>query len=242
LSQVAHIPFNYVAFSNINPLLQPSRGSSGLILTAIVAGLSAGLFEEGARYLTFRYWVRDARTWRQSLMLGAGHGGLEAILLGIIAGLNIAILIGYQHGYFTNFVASVGEQEIVQVIDALYFAPWYRTLFGALERLFAICLQITFSVLVLQAVTRNKWFWMLIVISWHALVDALAVWSIATSGAEVAELIVGVLAIFGLVVTFLLRRPDPVESPPEPLPANSLVKPLKIELSSEKLDDSRYSG
>lgn len=244
ISQIAHIPFNYAVYSTLNPFMNSLPGSSRVVFTAVVAGLSAGLFEEGARYLSFRYWARDARTWSQSLMLGAGHGGVESILLGILAGLNVAILIGYQYGLFSEIVATIGEQDIIQAIDTIDIVPWYITLFGALERIFAICLQISFSVLVLQAVTRAKWFWLLIAISLHALIDAVSVWSISNWGVEMTELIVGIFAIIGLALILKFRRPDSVEPEPapEPVPIIERDEPIKLQLTSEKLDDSRYSG
>src|SRR5687767_2247954 len=71
LSQIGHIPFNLV----VQPMI--GRASAGLsqqgqlIVMALFLGLSAGLFEESARYLTYRYWATDARTWGKGMMLGA---------------------------------------------------------------------------------------------------------------------------------------------------------------------------
>ena len=49
----------------------------------LFAAFTAGLFEEGGRWLAFRFLVPPAeRHWRTSLMLGAGHGGLESVGVG----------------------------------------------------------------------------------------------------------------------------------------------------------------
>ena len=32
----------------------------------------------------YRWWAKDARSWRTGLLAGAGHGGIEAIILGIL--------------------------------------------------------------------------------------------------------------------------------------------------------------
>jgi hypothetical protein len=59
----------------------------------VFAAFTAGLFEEGGRWLAFRWVVPPAdRTWRNALMLGAGHGGLESIGIGLLTLLG---LVGY---------------------------------------------------------------------------------------------------------------------------------------------------
>ncbi|HIQ00839.1 MAG TPA: YhfC family intramembrane metalloprotease, partial [Anaerolineales bacterium] len=61
-SQVVHLPLNWAL-----GLLGGGRGvalwPAGWI--ALVAGLSAGVCEELARYLVLRFWRREARSWAQ---------------------------------------------------------------------------------------------------------------------------------------------------------------------------------
>lgn len=70
LSQVAHIPFNW----GIGKLLNQTGMVAWdpkfqLIFNAVFLGLSAGIFEEGARYLVLRWWAKDARSWRKGVFL-----------------------------------------------------------------------------------------------------------------------------------------------------------------------------
>ncbi len=97
-SQVLHIPFNAW-------LLTPSLKSFGLlenpsgiklVLVALALGASAGVFEEGARYCAYRFWLKDVRNWEKSLMFGAGHGGAEAVILGILTFVTVFRLIALQ--------------------------------------------------------------------------------------------------------------------------------------------------
>jgi uncharacterized membrane protein YhfC len=76
------------------------RWTYNLLIIAGFLGLSAGFFEESARYVVYRWWARDARTWSQGLMLGAGHGGIESILLGFLLAINVAALAGVRAGRF----------------------------------------------------------------------------------------------------------------------------------------------
>ena len=43
-----------------------------LIFNAIFLGLSAGFFEELFRYGMFRWWLKDAHTWRKGILAGVG--------------------------------------------------------------------------------------------------------------------------------------------------------------------------
>ena len=60
-----------------------------MAVVAVFYGLSAGLFEEIARYLTYRFWLKDSQNWKSGLMFGAGHGGIEAMILGALALLSL---------------------------------------------------------------------------------------------------------------------------------------------------------
>src|SRR3970040_1170087 len=87
-SQILHIPFNaYV----LNPLLASAGfgAETGPGLTVALAapllGLSAGVFEEGARWLGYRFWIRKARTWPQGLVFGSGDGGAGAVFFWFLA-------------------------------------------------------------------------------------------------------------------------------------------------------------
>lgn len=84
LSQVFHIPFNLAL---LNPYMEQiglnmDPGTLSLLGLGALLGLSAGLFEEITRFIALRYWAKDARNWRDGLMFGAGHGGMEAMLVG----------------------------------------------------------------------------------------------------------------------------------------------------------------
>ena len=88
LSQVFHLPFNtWVLLPLFTRLeLAPATQGAGAVVFALGVGLSAGVFEESARYLLIRLWPRPERRWENAMMFGAGHGGLEAILLGLLVG------------------------------------------------------------------------------------------------------------------------------------------------------------
>jgi uncharacterized membrane protein YhfC len=92
-----------------------------------------------------------------------------------------------------------------QQVAAYWSAPWYIALVGFVERIFAICLHVSLSVMVLYAVAYRKpiWFWLALL--WHALVDAVAVYVGQQVGVLAAEGILTVFAIISVWIVFKMR-------------------------------------
>lgn len=243
LSQVFHIPFNLVV---LNPLLSDERTAQlDDVLTsavaAIVLGLSAGLFEEGARYLMYRFWTKSARTWKEGLLLGAGHGGMEAILLGVLVLLTFIQMFVMRGSDLSTVVPAEQLELAQQQIDAYWSVTWYDSLLGALERAFALPCQIAFSVLVLQVFVRKQFRWLFFAIGWHTLVDAVAVFAVGRWGYYITEALIAILAAASLAILFSLRTKEeipPVEvslsSPPSQIPLP------EIDVTSESIEKTRY--
>jgi uncharacterized membrane protein YhfC len=245
LSQVFHIPFNILLSSLINqgviPLpLMPAQEALAL---AVIFGLSAGIFENVARYLTYRFWAKDARSWGRGLLLGAGHGGIEAIFIALYV-LYIFIQMAALRNADLESVVPPGQLALAQQqMEAYWSNPWYLTLLGAVERLFTLPLHLALSVMVLQVFTRGQIRWLFLAILWHAFVDGLgAVYVPRTWGVLWSLPILGVLALISVAIIFALRGPEPGEEqaeppPPAPAPMFSLEP---AEETAENLEKSRY--
>jgi len=204
LSQVVHIPLNWGL-----GLIGGGRGVAlwPLPAMAAVAGLTAGVCEEGARYLVLRFWRKEARSWAQGLAFGAGHGGMESILLGLAVLSGFVSMLALQRLGPENLGLS-GEtlEQARRQMEAYWGLPWYLPLLGGLERIFAITIQIALALLVLQAVVRRNLLWLALAVLAHALVDALAV-MLVESGVPLpaVEGVIFVLALGALVVILALR-------------------------------------
>lgn len=249
LSQVFHIPFNWLVLQRWALLPTDITVTGNLLILAIFLGLSAGVFEEVTRWALYRFGIQDARTWGKGLMYGAGWGGIEAILLGAIGLLNFALLFGMQQGYFQGMIPAGQEELVAQQIEAMFGLPWYMTLLGALERVFAICLHLALSVMVLQCFVRRNGLWLAAAILWHAVVNATAVFTIRYAAPLIGdnqaglltEAVVAVFALISLVIIFRLRTPEPEPALIEPLPPPPLAPPLDGPVSAETLEKSKYS-
>lgn len=214
LSQVIHLP--------LNGALGLLRGEGGVAewpipAMAAVAGLSAGLCEELARYLVLRFWRREARSWGEGVAFGAGHGGVESITLGVMVLVNVAYLTvmrrmgGEALGLTGEMLAQFEDQ-----VTTFWSTAWYLPLLGGLERAFALTMHIAWTLLVIRSLRRNNLFWLLAAILAHAAVDAVAVSLVEIGWSALA--IEGVLLIFALgagVVIWRLRSMSPApESDP----------------------------
>lgn len=240
LSQIFHIPFNWLVLQKWQLLPTDTAVLSNLLILSLFVGLSAGVFEEGARYLTYRFWAKDARSWAKGLMLGAGHGGIESFLPGAAGLINFVVLLALRQGYLPNLIPPEQMNLVQTQIDAMFGTPLYMGLLGAVERVFALTVQIALSLLVMQVFVRGRLRWLAVAILWHALVDATAVFAISTWGVLTTEGLIGIMALVSLGIIYWLYQPEPKEPELEPLPAPALLKPLDSLPAEDALERSKY--
>jgi uncharacterized membrane protein YhfC len=204
LSQVVHVPLNWGL-----GLIGGGRGVAlwPLPAMAAVAGLTAGVCEEGARYLVLRFWRKEARSWAQGLAFGAGHGGIESILVGLsVLSSFVSMLVLQKLGPENLGLSGELLEQTRQQMEAYWGIPWYLPLLGGLERVFAITMHLAWTMLVLQAVVRRNLLWLALAVLAHALVDGLAV-GLMQSGVSlpVIEGVVFLLALGALALILALR-------------------------------------
>jgi uncharacterized membrane protein YhfC len=247
LSQVFHIPFNYFVLPALARwgVLPAPTGTWAVPFQALVLGLSAGLFEESARFFMFRFWAKDARSWGKGLMAGAGHGGMEAMILGIIVLYTFFQLFALR-GADLSLIIPADRLPLVESQVAEYWSvTWYASLLPFWERAFTIPVHIALSVIVLQVFLRRQVRWLFFAIAFHTILNALAVYSAYTWGIYAAEGIIALLGLTAIGIIFSLRSPEPQEesgAAPDPPSQPPVFIPPHISDSDDKLVDSRYWG
>lgn len=198
-AQILHVPLVIAMGSFLQ--------SVSLIVSAIILGLLAGIFEETARYVLFKFILKNTKSWKEGTLVGLGHGGTEALLLGILAAIGFVNMVIYQNVDLSTVPSIPADQlELAkQQVAAYWSAPWYIALMGFVERIFAICLHISLSVMVLYAIVYRKpiWFWLALL--WHAFVDAVAVYIGQEVGLLAVEGLVAVLAVISLWIVLKMR-------------------------------------
>ncbi len=253
LSQVGHIPFNALLAQMFKVGVLPQPPAAWLpYINPVVLGLSAGLFEELSRAAMYAWWVKDARSWWRGVLLGAGHGGAEAILLGALVLYTFWQLATLRYANLSNLFPAGQVKLAQQQVQAYWSSPWTVTLLGAVERLFTIPTQICLSVIVLQAFIHRQPGWVALAVLWHATLDGVAVylsslWQGQPWSPYAIEGVIGVMAVISMVILFALHRPEPepetvLAAPvPEPIPLQS-IQPVDLsqEIKPEALDRTRY--
>lgn len=252
-SQVLHIPFNLAV---LNPTMArlgfgaEARPGPALAAAALLLGLSAGVFEEGARWIAYRFFLRRARSWGEGVTFGAGHGGAEALLAGVGALAALVQLMALRGQDLAEVVPAAQLAAAQQQFDLYWSMPGWSFFFAAVERASALGVQMTLAVMVLQAFRRRRgWLWFVAAIGWHAAVDAAAVFAGVTTGVYagstrgivVTEVLIGVMAAASLVMLFRMREPEsPATLPPVPSAHTGPVAAAPT--TSDRLRESRYAN
>lgn len=244
-SQVLHLPFNAWV---LNPILKDLGFGEGgsLALGAMLLGLSAGIFEGLARYLALAFWARKARNWAQGLLFGAGHGGAEAILTGLLALYGFLQALALRGGDLAQLVPADQLGLVQEQLAAYWSMSPAMALLGALERAGALTFHLSAALLVLLAVRERRPMWLVAAIGWHASLDGLAVYAAQRWGVLPAEGVVAAMALASLGIILVLRerlRATETESGgsastgPQELPEG---QDREEHPEPEKLDDSRF--
>ncbi|MCJ7733819.1 MAG: YhfC family intramembrane metalloprotease [Anaerolineales bacterium] len=242
LSQVGHIPFNQF-------LMLPVIKAWGIDITAgfgaplwilgAAAGLSAGVFEEITRYLVFRFWLKNSPSENLPIKVGIGHGGVEAILAGLLALYAlIQVLVLRGEGALAAF--DPDQAALIQSqLEAYWAIPWHQSLLGAWERISAMAFHLGASLMVYKSVLQKNPLWLVIAVFGHALLNAFAVIALRQLDFILLEGIVFVFAGLWLGWAWFVRVKDPVDADEEPLPP-PLVLSSAPQITSKQIEESRY--
>ncbi len=241
LSQVGHIPFNQFV---LLPALEGwgiglTQSGWKLLVMGIAVGFSAGIFEETARYLSFRFWLNKEPNTLLPIKYGVGHGGIEAFLLGILALYAfIQVLTLGGEGSLDSFSSEQADLIRAQIL-AYWDVPWQHLLLGAWERVSAMIFHIGASLMVYKSVRKKKPSWLAIAVLGHTLLNAFAVISSQKMDFVLVESILFIFSLGWLFWGWTLREREDEELKPElPLLGETRLQTQRI--TAEQLEESRY--
>lgn len=162
-------------------------------LYGLYGGLMAGIFEETGRFLAFRYLLRHTPGRITALSYGIGHGGSEAFLLvGLTMAANLSLGLTYASG-------AALPAETAAMAETLIATPAWMFLWAGFERLTAMALHVSLSVLVSAAVRTGKRLLFPAAVLLHAAVDFAAVVSAAYLPVAATETLVLLLTVLAAV-------------------------------------------
>lgn len=144
---------------------------SNLVVYGLFLGLTAGLFEELGRFTALKRMPSRRKFW-DAIGLGLGHGGVEALIIGMQMVNNLTIALAINDGSIFEMYAAADQTLVAKMIEVLTTTNSSMFLLSGIERVCAIAIQIGFSVLVMKGVRKRDFKIIGLAILLHTLVDA----------------------------------------------------------------------
>jgi uncharacterized membrane protein YhfC len=134
------------------------------LLFVLYACFAAGIFEETARFLSFNLMKRKYNRIDTGLAYGVGHGGAESIILAGLSLISTVVLCLTINSGAIEATRSALSGDMLTALDmqiqTVVSTPSYMFLLSGIERLLAICIHISLSVIVFYSVARKDKRWL----------------------------------------------------------------------------------
>ena len=128
----------------------------------LYAGFMAGIFEELARFVCFKFILKKENRVYDALAYGLGHAGLEILIVyAVTMIIQIVLAISINKGISID----------ASLISNLQQTSIFINILAALERVFALFIQLGLTLLVFKAVKEKSIFYLVCAILLHAGVD-----------------------------------------------------------------------
>lgn len=209
-SQAIRLPLLIGSSLILNPYFADTDPAVLFWVNLTILSLTSGLFEEGARYIVMRWPAKQVRRWNEAVMFGAGHGGIEAILIVGLTAVNNIILLSLGDTLVAQTRALAPEQAtaVAAQLATLRDMAWWLPLISIWERAMAITLHIALAILVMLAVRDRRLSLLLAAMALHAAFNAVAAIAMHYSGMLAAELAVTAFALIAIWLILRARRAE----------------------------------
>lgn len=180
---------------------------------ALVGAGLAGIFEESARFLAFRFLSLKYNRKETAISYGIGHGGIEVIIILGLSGISyLMYAVMMNTGTFDVMVQQLAAtapdqvEAMEQLAQSLQAVTLGDGCISVLERIMAMIFHVSCSVLVFKAVReREAWYFYPIAILLHIFMDVFAAmyqFGIITS----VYVVEACIAVFTIVVAIFAKR------------------------------------
>lgn len=168
------------------------------VLFMLYGGFAAGIFEETARFISFILLKKKYQGFGTALSYGIGHGGAESILLaGLSMISNIIVSLMINSGGTSNL--PVNAAQLATINSSMF-------LISGAERMMALVIQISLSVLVWYAVAGKGKAWLYpAAIVLHAAIDFPAA-LYQTGAINNIYLVEGLVLVSTVIVVYIAIR------------------------------------
>lgn len=145
------------------------------VLSYLVAGILAGIFEETGRLVAFSILKKKFTARETAISYGIGHGGFEAVYIGISMLSFIVMALLVNTGNTAELTKNLTPEQVPMAMEQLskYASQSFGlSMLGIIERIAAVMLQIGLSILVFRAVYDRRRFWLYpLAMLLHTLID-----------------------------------------------------------------------
>ena len=151
----------YFLLYHDNPVAKAVTGST--LLTALVAGGLAGVFEETGRFIAFSLLKKKYTAHETAISYGIGHGGFEVVYIAMTMISLIAMGIMVNTGHIDELTKDLPPEQIPVAMEQIrgYASQSFgMSMLGIVERIFAMCLHVGLSVMVFRAAYDKPCFWL----------------------------------------------------------------------------------
>lgn len=184
--------------------------NSNIWLYSIIGGgLLAGIFEEGGRFVAFKFILKKYRSNKDAISYGIGHGGFESAYMGLAALSYVIIAVTVNTLGIEALTAGLDETStysVVVQVESIAATPFYSpAVLGVIERMAAITFHISMSVLDLAAAREKKYLPLFpLAILLHTLMNSMI--GFVLSGMTSAITLECILAAYSAVMAFFAYR------------------------------------
>ena len=208
------ILFALVLESLLHNLILPTpvgqRIFGNMWLYALYGGAAAALFEETGRIFAVKTFLRKRTDPANAYMYGAGHGGIEALFVGVISQIsNLSLAFAINAGRAGDVLSTVSGAQYDAALEQLRALSADGTGFflAGYERLLALTLHICLSLLLFRGLRERKGRLVLLCYVLHFALDAILVLINRTFGIIPAE---AFCTVFVLLVVLLTMKLAPL--------------------------------
>ena len=177
------------------------------LLYALYGGAAAALFEETGRIFAAKTFLRKRNDTPNAFMYGAGHGGVEALYVGVITQIsNLSLAATVNAGKAGELLATVSGSQYdaaVQQLRTLCQSESASFFLAGFERILAVALHIALSLILFKGLREKKGGLVALCYLLHFALDAILVLVNASFGVYAAEAFCFVAT--GLVVLLALK-------------------------------------
>jgi len=148
------------------------------IFYVLYGSAAAGIFEETGRFVVMKFFMKNRLDRSNALMYGIGHGVVEAIIIvGTLSVSNIISSIMINFGQAEVMLSQLDpslQEQVYNQFCALWTTPSINFFMGGFERITAIILHISLSIIVFKSVKKHKIGYYFLAIGLHFAADCIA--------------------------------------------------------------------